>query len=59
MNEYYRMIQIGVAGHVRGNQTDTHEYKYNLNMSIILQTVTRDLNATRVTSKALKCYQKQ
>ena len=25
INEFYRMIRMGVAGHVRGNQTETNE----------------------------------
>ena len=26
VNEFYRMIRMGVAGHVRGNRTETNEY---------------------------------
>ena len=26
VNEFYRMIRMGVAGHIRGNQTETDEY---------------------------------
>ena len=25
VNEFYRMIRMGVAGHVRGNRTETNE----------------------------------
>ena len=25
MNEFYRMIRMGVASHVRGNRTETNE----------------------------------
>ena len=25
VNEFYRLIRIGVAGHVRGNRTETNE----------------------------------
>ena len=25
VNEFYRMIRIGVAGHVRGNRTETNK----------------------------------
>ena len=25
VNEFYRMIRMGVASHVRGNQTETNE----------------------------------
>ena len=27
VNEFYRMIRMGVAGHVRGNQTETDEQR--------------------------------
>ena len=26
VNEFYRMIEMGVAGHVRGSRTETNEY---------------------------------
>ena len=28
VNEFYQIIPMGVAGHVRGNQTETNENEY-------------------------------